>query len=147
MILHAVYRTSCAQNSPSFESLFMAVMHMPQCGLDPRIYILPTTPLYSILLFYASLLPLQLYALVDHSRLEDIAVKTSSHLLSISLRDITEEFAETIRAHYLNRSLSLHLGRFQSLKPTLLPPLYPHDPVQTCSFKNREVWCALGRYL
>lgn len=151
VILHVLYGTSAAQHSPSFETLTTAVDRMPYYDLEPKAYITPRTPLYDHLLTYAPLFPLQLYALAGHYDLQDLAVATSSHLLSYPLANLPEEMAERMGAVYLKRLLCLHLERFNALKDILLQPPHPHPATKDCSFTDQKkltrAWALVSAYL
>ncbi|KAF9443975.1 hypothetical protein P691DRAFT_808043 [Macrolepiota fuliginosa MF-IS2] len=151
IILHMLYGTPVAQHSPSFETLVTAVDRMPYYDLNPKDYIVPRTPLYDLLLTSAPLFPLQVYALAGHHDLQDLAVVTSSHLLSYPLANLPEEQAERMGAVYLKRLLCLHLDRFNALKQILLQPPHPHPPTKECSFTDQKkltrAWALVAAYL
>lgn len=151
IILHTVYDMSCAHYSPTFETLATAVSRLPQYGIKAKTAIMPSTPLYSLLLSYAPLHPLDLYALAASFDLYDLAVATSSHLLSFSLATLTDEMAERIGAVYLKRLFFLHFGRSDALKRVLLPPPHPHPPTPWCDFTEQKrltrAWALASAYL
>lgn len=82
VILHALYNLSCAQHSPALQTLLTAVNQMPFYDICVRKHISPGTPLYQFLLSQAPLYPIDIYTLAAQHCLEDLAVNTSSHLLS-----------------------------------------------------------------
>lgn len=151
VILHMLYGTSAAQNSPSFEELTTAVYRMPFYDINPRDYITPRTPLYQLLLTHAPLFPLEVYALAAHYDLEDLAVATSSHLLSYPLANLSDEMAQRMGAVYLKRLLTLHLDRFNALRHILLAPPHPHPATKECSFSDQRkltrAWALVAAYL
>jgi len=151
VILHMLYGTSSAGHSPSFEVLVNAVDRMPGYDIQPVKLILPSTPLYNLLLSYAPLHPLDLYGLAAHHSLHSLAVTTSSHLLSYSLPSITDTQAERIGAIYLKKLLLLRVDRFTALKKILLKTPHPHAPTKACGFGDQKgltrAWGLVSAYL
>ncbi|KAF8641641.1 hypothetical protein AX16_009867 [Volvariella volvacea WC 439] len=151
VILHALYGTSCASNSPTVDALIAAVDRMAVYGIPPKKIITRTSPLHSILLSCSPLYPLQIYALAAHWDLYDLAVQASPYLLSSSLANITDEIAERIGALYLKRLFDLHLDRFKALRKALLSPPHPHPPIKECGFAEQKKltrgWALVSAYL
>jgi hypothetical protein len=151
IILHAVYNISCTHYAPSFQQLAAAIRRFPAYGLQVNAYIGPSAPLYSLLLSHAPLCPIDLYALAASFDIYDLAVATSSHLLSFPLSSITDELAATIGPIYLKKLFFLHFGRADALKRVLLPPPHPHAPTPTCDFieqkKLTRAWALASAYL
>ncbi|KAH7887791.1 hypothetical protein F5I97DRAFT_1805344 [Phlebopus sp. FC_14] len=151
ILLHTVYGMSCSHYSPSFESLAAAVSAMPTYGISLTTHIAKSAPLHTLLLSHAPLYPLELYALAATYDLYDLAVPTSSHLLSFSLASLTDEMADRIGPRYLKRLFFLHFGRADALKRLLLPPPHPHPPTATCDFTEQKkltrAWALACAYL
>ncbi|KAK0468274.1 uncharacterized protein EV420DRAFT_1503602 [Desarmillaria tabescens] len=151
IILHTVYRMSCMHYSPSFDTLVAAVHQLPSYGIDVISHISPSTPLYSHLLSHAPLFPMDLYALAACYNLYDLAVSTSSHLLSYHLPGLTDELVDRIGPRYLKRLFFLHMGRTDALKRILLPPPHPHPPTPWCDFEEQKrlsrAWALASAYL
>ncbi|KAF8195958.1 hypothetical protein K438DRAFT_2017182 [Mycena galopus ATCC 62051] len=151
VILHTIYDMSCAHYSPNFETLVGAVDSMPIYGINPKSTILPSTPLFTLLLSHAPLFPLQLYALAAHYDIFDLAVPTSSHLLAFPLSRLTDEAVERMGAIYLKRLFFLHFGRAEALKRVLGPPPHPHPPTANCDFQSQKglgrAWALATAYL
>jgi hypothetical protein len=151
VILHTLYEMSCAQYSPTFEVLITAVNRLPAYGIVPKTRIAPSAPLFSLLLSYAPLHPLELYALAATYDLYDLAVSTSSHLLSFPLASLTDDMAGRIGPVYLKRLFFLHFGRSDALKRVLLPPPHPHAPTPECDFTEQKkltrAWALASAYL
>ena len=151
VVLHTVYDISCAHYSPSFETLCEAVNRMAFYGISPKKYIVPSSPLYVLLLSHAPLYPLELYALAASHDIYDLAVSTSSHLLSFPLASLTDEMADRIGPVYLKRLFFLHFGRSDALKRVLLPPPHPHAPTPSCDFTEQKkltrAWALASAYL
>lgn len=138
IILHALYGTSPAAHSPDFETIIAAVDRMPAYKITPQRIIRPSTPIYELLLSYAPIRPLELYALGAYHNLHSLAVSSSSHLLAYNLATITDQTAERIGAVYLKKLLLLHSERFNSLKSILLRPPHPHPPTKGCTFQDQR---------
>lgn len=151
IILHAIYDLSCAHYSPPVDTLITAVEEMPGLGLPLKTLISPNTALYNLILSYAPLYPLQLYALAAHHDLSDLAVPISSHLLSFSLPQLEDSMAERIGPIYLKRLFFLHFGRMEALKRILLNPPHPHAPTSYCDFTDQKkltrAWALASAYL
>ncbi|KAK2466167.1 hypothetical protein APHAL10511_001809 [Amanita phalloides] len=151
IVLHVIYDISCAHYSPPFPLLVNAVDRLPVYGIMPKARIAPPAPLYAILLSYAPLFPLDLYALAAAHDLYDLAVATSSHLLSFPLATLSDEMAERMGPIYLKRLFFLHFGRSDALKRVLLPPPHPHPPTPWCDFieqkKLTRAWALASAYL
>ncbi|KAF8627193.1 hypothetical protein AX15_004511 [Amanita polypyramis BW_CC] len=151
IILHAIYDMSCAHYSPPFPLLVNAVDCLPVYGISPKTRITLTTPLYAILLSYAPLFPLDLYALAAAHDIYDLAVSTSTHLLSFPLATLSDEMALRIGPVYLKRLFFLHFGRSDALKRVLLPPPHPHPPTPWCDFTEQKrltrAWALASAYL
>jgi len=142
---------SCSHYSPSFESLAAALSVLTTYGLSVKRYAGPSTPLHSLLLSHAPLYPLELYALAASHDLYDLAVSTSSHLLSFALASLTDEMVDKIGPRYLKRLFFLHFGRADALKRLLLPPPHPHAPTNDCDFTEQKrltrAWALASAYL
>jgi hypothetical protein len=151
IILHAVYNMSCAHYSPPFSLLTNTIDRLTVYGISSKTRIASSTSLYAILLSYAPLFPLDLYALAATHDLYDLAVATSSHLLSLPLASISDEMAERIGPIYLKRLFFLHFGRSDALKRVLLPPPHPHPPTSWCDFTEQKkltrAWALASAYL
>ncbi|KAF5364233.1 hypothetical protein D9756_000679 [Leucocoprinus leucothites] len=151
VLLHIMYDMSCAHYSPPFPTFVTAVNRLPTYGVTPKLAIVPGTPIYASLLSHAPLFPLELYALSASFDLYDLAVATSSHLLSFPLASLTDEMAEHIGPVYLKRLFFLHFGRSDALKRVLLPPPHPHAPTPWCDFNEQKkltrAWALASAYL
>lgn len=124
---------------------------MPEYGLDPRTFITPARPLFGLLLAQAPVFPLESYALAARYELEDLAVSSSSHLLSMSLSSLSDEMACRIGPLYLKRLFFLHFGRCEALKRVLLSPPHPHPVTPDCDLSEQKrltrAWALAGAYL
>ncbi|KAK2467556.1 hypothetical protein APHAL10511_000411 [Amanita phalloides] len=150
-ILHTLYNMSCAQNSPTLQTLVTAVRRMPFYDIRPNKFIQPGAPLYIHLLSYAPLYPIDVYTLAGQFDLEALAINSSSHLLSYPLSSITDEMAQRMGAIYLRRLMCLHIGRNLALKRILLVQPPPHPPTNECNFENQKkltrTWALVSAYL
>ncbi|KAF8826682.1 hypothetical protein HHX47_DHR5000127 [Lentinula edodes] len=167
IILHIIYNISCSHYSPSFGTLSDAVHRLPSYGIDPKSCITPSTPIHALLLSHAPLCPLDVYTLAAKYDLYDLAVPTSSHLLSFQLSTLTDDTAEAIGPKYLRRMFFLHIGRSDALKRVrskkiqylsqltsgqiLLQPPHPHAPTPWCDFADQKnltrAWALASAYL
>lgn len=151
IVLHSIYDISCAHYSPSFESLSAALVFMAAHGISVKQHVARSTALYALFLSHAPLYPLELYALAASYDLYDLAVPTSSHLLSFPLASLTDEMADRIGPRYLKRLFFLHFGRTDALKRLLLPPPHPHSPTMSCDFTEQKkltrAWALASAYL
>ncbi|KAG1833074.1 hypothetical protein EV424DRAFT_1015241 [Suillus variegatus] len=151
IVLHAIYDMPCSHYSPSFESLATALSVLTDYGVSLKRHVSSSSALHSLLLSYAPLCPLELYTLAASHDLYDLAVPTSSHLLSFSLASLTDEMADRIGAIYLKRLFFLHFGRADALKRLLLPPPHPHAATNDCDFTEQKrltrAWALASAYL
>lgn len=150
IILHTLYGTSPAAHSPDFKTLIAAVDRMPSYSIPPKTYVVPTSPLYTLLLSQAPLHPMDVYALAAHHNLHELAVSTSSHLLSYDVTTMSDDVAVRVGPIYLKKLMLLHAGRFSSLKAILLRPPHPHPPTRQCSFEDQRklirAWALTSAY-
>ena len=151
IVLHSVYDMSCVQYSPSFSTIITAVNRLAVYGIPPKTRITPSSYLFSLLLSHAPAYPLELYALAASHDLYDLAVATSSHLLSFPLGSLTDEMAQYIGPIYLKRLFFLHFGRSDALKRVLLPPPHLHPPTPFCDLAEQKkltrAWALASAYL
>ncbi|KAJ7626723.1 hypothetical protein B0H17DRAFT_1164359 [Mycena rosella] len=151
IILHAIYDMSCSHYSPTFETLVHAVESMSRYGANPKSTIVPSSPLFTLFLSHAPLFPLELYALAAHYDILELAVPTSSYLLSFPLSRVDDQIVERIGAIYLKRLFFLHFGRAEALKRVLLPPPHLHPPTPSCDFQSQKglsrAWALASAYL
>ena len=138
ILFHTLYDSSCAPNSPSTDDLIAAVDKMPSYGMEPRSFIFPKSPLYTLLLARAPLRPLDIYALASHHNIPELAVKTSSHLLGYQLETISDEVAIHIGPVMLKRLFLLHKMRSDALRKLILEPPGFHPQTLTCSFEDQK---------
>ena len=151
ILLHTLYNSSCAPNSPSTDDLIAAVDKMPLYGMDPKSFIIPESPLYTLLLSRAPLHPLDIFALASHHNIPDLAVQTSSHLLGFNLDTISDEYATRIGPANLRRLFVLHMKRVQMLRSLLLQPPTLHPLTKKCDVGSQKaltrLWAMGSTYL
>ena len=120
-------------------------------GIPIHERIVRNTHMYTLLMSHAPLCPLALYALAASHDLFDLAVATSSHLLSMTLAMLTDEMVGHIGLIYLKRLYFLHYGRAEALKRLLLPPPHTHAPTPGCNFTEQKTltraWALASAYL
>ncbi|CAA7269944.1 unnamed protein product [Cyclocybe aegerita] len=138
VVFHMLYGSSCAINSPSLETLINAIDRMPSYSITPKEHIVPSSSLHILLLSHVPYHPFELYSLAASHGLDSLAVKTSSHLLSHRLQNVTDEQVRRIGAIYLKRLAMLHFGRVTELKNILLQPPELHAPAEECSIVQQN---------
>jgi hypothetical protein len=94
--------------------------------------------MHNLLLSFAPRYPLDIYTLAAQFELHDLAVPTSTYLLSYPLSYISDEMAARMGPIYLKYLASLYLGRLQALKSILLLPPYPHPPSLECGLDDQK---------
>lgn len=107
-------------------------------GIPLLQFVIPTTPLYNHILLEAPRRPLDVFVLAAENTLEDLAVVTSGHLLSLQLPDITDEMAERMGPLYLARLIRLHMDRVDALKRLLLDVPKPHVDTVDCAYVEQK---------
>ncbi|KJA22773.1 hypothetical protein HYPSUDRAFT_40564 [Hypholoma sublateritium FD-334 SS-4] len=151
VILHTLHRTSPAANAPDFDTLVTSIDHMPRYGISPRRFIRPMSLIHELLLSYAPLRPLDLYALGAHHKIPSLAVSSSSQLLSWDLTTITDSMAERIGAVYLKKLMLLHVDRNTTLRNIILHSPNPHPSTKECNFNDQRsltrAWALVIAYL
>ena len=151
IIIHTIYGLSCAKHSPPFDDIETAVDRMPVYGLMPSTFIKPSSPLFQLLLSHAPVQPIRIYALAGHFGLDELAVQTSSHLLSYELSGLTDDLAKRMGAVYFKRLMCLHINLLDSLKAIILQPPPPHPATDTCDFMEQKklsrAWALAASYL
>ncbi|KAF4618467.1 hypothetical protein D9613_009882 [Agrocybe pediades] len=138
VLLHALYCTSPAANSPDIDTLVRAIDCMSQHGLTPSSLMQASSPLHGLVLSHAPRHPVKVYALAARHGLTELARKASSYLLEYDLKQITDEVAERIGPLYLLKVAVLQIDRFNSLKNILLRPPVFHAPIPTCTLEDQR---------
>ncbi|KAA1471663.1 hypothetical protein DENSPDRAFT_129145 [Dentipellis sp. KUC8613] len=151
IILHTIYNMSVAQFAPATQAIVAAVDAMAKYGIPARTYIAPSTPLYLLLHANAAISPIEVYALAASLDISELAVATSSHLLSYPLSSLTDELTMKMGPIYMKRLVFLHLGRIEALKRLLLPPPASHQSTQVCGAAEQKTltraWALASAYL
>ncbi|KAH7923964.1 hypothetical protein BV22DRAFT_1047810 [Leucogyrophana mollusca] len=151
IVLHTIYGMSSSRYSPSFAALSSAVASLAANEISVKQFVTPSSPLGFHILAHAPLHPLEVYALAAHYDLHDLAVASSSHLLSSNLATVTDEMAVWMGPRYLRRLFLLHFDRIVALKNLLMPPPYPHPATTTCTSEDQSkvmrAWALATAYL
>ncbi|KAH7923963.1 hypothetical protein BV22DRAFT_546500 [Leucogyrophana mollusca] len=151
IVLHTIYGLSSSRYSPSFAALSSAVASLAANEISVKQFVTPSSPLGFHILAHAPLHPLEVYALAAHYDLHDLAVASSSHLLSSNLATVTDEMAVWMGPRYLRRLFILHFDRIEALKRLLMPPPHPHPPTTTCTSEDQSrvvrAWALAMAYL
>ncbi|RPD54045.1 hypothetical protein L227DRAFT_589094 [Lentinus tigrinus ALCF2SS1-6] len=138
IVLHSVYNLSCAHYNHPLETLCAAVDAMSKFGISPQEHVVPTKPLFALILNQAPLQPILAYSTAASHDIAELAVAVSSHTLSIDLQTITYEIAAKMGPVYLRRLFFLHLGRLEALKTLLISPPPLHPCTSTCDFGDQK---------
>lgn len=155
ILLHLFYDKSLFRpGPPSLDDLDTAVYRMNMYGLVPSSHITPSTPLFEALYSHAQVGPhiaIRVYALSGQHNLLLLATRTSPHLLSYTLSDLSDDLAKRMGAKYLRRLMSLHLTRVDELKRIIIRPPHSHSPMPGCSLSDQKslsrAWSLAASYL
>lgn len=151
IILHVIYNLSPPTHGPSFDTLVAAITRMPCYGLTPKSYITSASQIHDLLLSHAPRHPFELYTFAAQFDLSDIAVPTSTYLLSYPLTNLSDEMAVRMGPIYLKRLFALHNDRFNALKIIVLNPPHPHPVSKSCGFDEQcrlaRAWALVSAYL
>ncbi|KZP04985.1 hypothetical protein FIBSPDRAFT_967658 [Athelia psychrophila] len=138
IIIHAIYRVSCAHYHPSLDDLTEAVGALQKYGIEPSALITPTSALFNQLLSHAPDRAFDIYAFASQHNLHDLAVSASAYLRAFPLCDITDEMTQRVAAVYVKKLFFMHFGRVEALKRLLFPPPYPHDASSVCGPEHKD---------
>ncbi|KAF9526661.1 hypothetical protein CPB83DRAFT_816785 [Crepidotus variabilis] len=151
VVLLLLYGSSPVNYFPTLECLSRAVDLMPDLSLSPEDLMLPGSFLYVLLLSIAPSYPIEVYITAAHHHLHDLAVITSSYLLSYPIHAITDSQALRMGAVYLRKFLALRVTRATALKNILGYAPFPHAPVKRCGFEEQKkltsVWAFATSYV
>lgn len=136
VILHTVYNISCAIYAPAFEALTVAVERMPVYGVDPRAFIIPTNPTFTVLLSHAPVRPLDVYALAAGRNIFELAARASSFLIGYDLSTLDDDMCERIGSTYLAKLHNLQLSRIAALKQIIIVPPSRHPDTSICDSRD-----------
>lgn len=131
VMLHALYDTPCSPK-PSFQSIVTALDRMRMYEISPSIQVTPQSNLYKLILSFAPVVPLEVYALASLQMLNDLAVESSSHLVSYPLSGITEGMAARIGPSYLLRLFQWRLHREHEMNRIVSKQLDAHPASPQC---------------
>lgn len=115
ILLHTVYGMSCMHYCHSLADISAAVAACRVYGFSFEKYLALDTPLFQTIISYAPISPLDIYILAASHSLHELAVATSSHLLSFQLQTLTDEMAAKIGPVYLKKLFFLHYGRTEAV--------------------------------
>ena len=140
VVMHTIYNLSCMQFRPPLATLLDAVRVLKTYGIPVGHFVVPDTPLYNHILSEMPRLPMEVYMMAAENKLEDLAVSSSSYLLSLQLPTVTDEMIDRMGSNYTRRLFMLHVDRVATLKRLLLGPLELHVDTQECGFlQQREL--------
>lgn len=138
IILHTIYQSSCAQNSPTSDDLIEAIDKLPRFSIKPSTLVRPDTPIYQLLLSHAPLRAIEVYTMAAHHDLRELAEAASSHLLAYPMETLSDEMAAKMGPYYLKRLFLLHMNRGEAAKKLLLQPPSFHPATKECSFEDQR---------
>jgi hypothetical protein len=138
VILHAIYNLSCAKYDPPFDAIAAAISALKAYGIPLHARLSPGSPIFSLLMSHAPVVPLELYTLAASYDLFDLAAIASQYLHSLSLASLTDDMAIRMGAVYLKRLFFMHYGRVEALKRILLAPPLSHSPTPQCDFTDQK---------
>ena len=151
VILRVFYSISMSERSPSLDVLETAVRRMVIYGLVPSEWITPSQPLFEALYSHTPTNAIRIYALAGLHGLRELAERTSAHLLSYNLADLSDDLAKRMGAKYLRRLMSLHLTRVEELKRIIVQPPHTHPPTPVCGIVEQRnlsrAWALAASYL
>ncbi|KAG7094988.1 hypothetical protein E1B28_005785 [Marasmius oreades] len=128
-----------------------AVDRLEVYGVHPSTEITTASALHSTILLHAHVDTMKVCLLAAKHDIFDLAVSSSSHLLSFSLNKITDDIATRMGPIYMTRLFSLHRGRLVSLKRLLSSSPHLHPPSPKCSLKMQnsvtKAWRLASAYL
>jgi hypothetical protein len=137
-MLHSLYDRPCS-SVPPFEFIASAVDKMRMYEISPAVQLTPASHLYKLILSFAPVNPLEVYALAAVHRLDGMAVEASAHLISYPLAALTDALAARIGTSYLLRLFQWRMHRATEMKRIFLTPLFPHPSTRECSFERQRV--------
>ncbi|KAK7032196.1 hypothetical protein VNI00_013370 [Paramarasmius palmivorus] len=138
-MLQAIYNHPASDRSvvgggsmAEFSTLCRGVNWLPAFGIPPKSVITTNKHLFSRILAYAPLYPLEVYALAGHHDLKDLATAASPYTLSMELSTMKQELAEEMGAVYLLWLFRLHTRRQSFLLKLFATPPDSHDATERC---------------
>lgn len=138
LALYAIYNIPCQPLRPSLETLLASIEALKAFGVPLSEYIKPSTPMFLCILSLMPLKPMDVFISAAANKLEELAVSSSSYLLSYDLATISYSMAERMGPIYLKRLFLLHCFRTKVLKMLLIEPPKQHDPTLDCCFENQQ---------
>jgi hypothetical protein len=145
ILFHSIYNLPSSQITPTNQELTETLHALIKYGFTLADYIYPLSHFQDLILFQATVYPIEMYALAAHYGLEELAVSVSGHLLSYDLSQLTDQLGTTMGAVYMRRLVFLHLDRKEELKKLLLPPAAFHEFTAECGEEEQaqlvRAWC------
>lgn len=139
VVLHTIYGLSCRQFNPSLDVLLQAVKMLKTYGIAIGQVIELNTPLFHHIVVETPKRPVEVFLVAAENGLDTLAVRTSAHLHSLLLPQITDEMARRMGPRYLKRLLKLHADRVEYLKLLILDAPKPHEEAIDCGATEQEV--------
>ncbi|KAK7052855.1 hypothetical protein VNI00_004174 [Paramarasmius palmivorus] len=111
---------------------------LPTFGIPAKVVVLPNTDIFTLILSYAPLHPMETYTVAGSHDLEQLAAAVSPHTLPLELSRVTEELGEQMGWKYMLRLFRLHMNRRTTLMNLLAPAPDIHHPIRNCDFDDQK---------
>lgn len=132
VVLHAIYRLSLTDYSPSLSTLKAAAQALTRYGIPLKSNMCPGMPLFDEMAAKIPTMALEIYTIAAENDLFDLACEASKHLLSLRISSITNEIALRLGPVYLCMLCNLLTERSYVLKRLVVQPPKQHVPTETC---------------
>ncbi|KAK7029569.1 hypothetical protein VNI00_014446 [Paramarasmius palmivorus] len=143
VLLQSIYgvtpkSATAGNNIENLRSLSRGIGWLPIFGIPPKSVVLPYSHIFTQLLSFAPIYPLETYAVAEKYDIHDLAVAASSHTLPVELSDVDEELATCMGTRYLLRLFNLHFKRKATLWNLLSKEPDYHDQTVNCRFTEQK---------
>ncbi|KAG8926533.1 hypothetical protein FRC02_008817 [Tulasnella sp. 418] len=138
IVLHLLYKLSCERYNPTLGTIAKLFPLLTKYGLSASDLIAPISDIPRILLSYAPIEPIEVYAIAAANGLHSLAVLASQYTLTVPLWSMTDVQANAMGPIYLKRLMFLHMGRAEALKRVLTAPPEYHVPTETCTLDSQK---------
>lgn len=138
VVLHAIYGHPSDVFNSALETLLDAIRVMKTYGISLDRIVGPSTTLFEHIMSKIEQNPLEVFLVATENNMEDLAVASSSHVLSFPMTSVTEEMASRMGVIYLKRLATLHMRRMKRANRVLeaAPKVHPFTP--TCGVLQRD---------
>lgn len=136
--LHVIYNIPFRLLQPTLEAMLASIPVLKAFGIPLSEHVIPSKPLFQSILSFMPLRPMDVFISAAESNIEELAVSSSSYLLSFDLAAISDPMAERMGPIYLKRLFLLHSYRLNVLKTLCFEPPKQHTPTLTCCFEDQQ---------